>query len=82
MRNLITPAILVLMILPGCSRGSQFVGIWSGQAKPARNETGFAGIAADMLATMMKGTSTLSLKADGTGYLRIAGLPEQSILEG
>src|SRR5690242_13262093 len=79
MRTVAALALLALMALIGCGRGSQYVGTWSGQAKPMKDSSGVSGLAADMLASRMKGTSTLTLKSDGTGYLKIAGLPEESV---
>jgi hypothetical protein len=72
--------ILAMGILTGCSRTSPVVGTWSGevQMKPQSKNSPLGGLGM-MMGQQLKGPCTLTLKPDGTGFLKVSITPERPI---
>ena|SRR5579871_4330434 len=80
-----------VLLLAGCSQPgsvsgtplaaltSPVVGTWSGQAKLATGNT-LVKIKNALSGDKMTGDSRLTLKADGTGFLKIAKQPERAVV--
>lgn len=74
------PLIVVATLMAmGCAATSPLVGVWSGTPKVTQSSNPMAGMAAAMLGMGMKGECTLTLKADGTGFLKVPIAPERAI---
>lgn len=72
-------ALVVAVSLMGCSQTSPLVGTWSGTPSVAQSSNPMAGMAGAMLGMSMNGQCTLTLKADGTGFLKVPIAPERAI---
>ena len=65
--------LLFALIAAGCGHGTRAAGTWTGLVKPGN------GPVSDLIANAMKGPSDLTLNPDGTGFLKISGVPEEPI---
>ncbi len=67
-------------ILTGCNRTSPVTGTWSGevQMKQQSNNTPLGGLGL-MMGQQLKGPCTLTLKPDGTGFLKVSIMPERPV---
>ena len=73
--------ILIAVLSCGCARTSPAVGSWLGEVKiePPKN-AGMMGMATMMLGQSINGPCQLTLKPDGTGFMKISIAPEAPIL--
>jgi hypothetical protein len=74
-------AVLGMGILAGCSRTSPVAGTWSGevQIKPQSKNDPLATLGM-LMGRQLKGPCTLTLKPDGTGFLKVSMTPERPIV--
>lgn len=63
----------------GCAATSPLVGVWSGTPKLSQSSNSMAGMAAVMSGMLGNGECKLTLKADGTGFLKVPIAPERAI---
>jgi hypothetical protein len=59
-------------------QASPVVGTWTGKSKLAPS-SGLAGLATALAGDQVEGPSTLTLQANGNGYLKVAKTPERAI---